>query len=144
MSWWDDGDDVLGDGPADRLTAAWRVVLGARARRKHAKPTLAEALEAFAFALRSADLKQVSRGIVLRKGDDEVAIFKGTPDAPDLTKAFSDAFVRIAQEYQQRFDRAPRSSELVKTLEFVIGYETESFLSDASAWPMQDLRLHAI
>ena len=30
MSWWDDGPDVLGDGPADLLRAAWRRILAQR------------------------------------------------------------------------------------------------------------------
>lgn len=144
MSWWDDGDDVLGDGPADRLVQAWRVILGARARAGHAKPALAEALEAFALALRSPSLQSPSRGIALLRGDAEIGRFEGASAAADLDDAFATAITHISQEYRQRFDRAPHPSELIKTLEFVIGYDTETYLSDASVWVMRDLRLRAV
>lgn len=143
MSWWDDGEDRLGDGPADRLTEAWRTILGARERLKQPKPTLAEALEAFAAAMQSAGLEQAPRGIALRKGKDVIRVFKGESPARDLSEPFAAAIARIKDEYQQRFNRGPRPSELAKTLEFVIGHDTPTYLSDASAWPMADLRLRA-
>jgi len=143
MSWWDDGGDMLGDGPADRLTEAWRVILGARKRARHAKPTMAETLEAFASAMRSSTLESASRGIALHKGKQEVGIFEGASAAADLSEPFAAAIERISQEYQQRFNRPPRPSELVKAMEFVLGYETKTYLSDASAWPMKDVHLRA-
>jgi hypothetical protein len=143
MSWWDDDNDVLGDGPADRLSEAWRAILGARARTHLAKPTLVETLDAFASALRSVSLESPSHGIALQKGQEELRVFHGATEGSDLTKSFGEAIARIAEEYRQRFDRSPRPSELIKTLEFVIGYQTDIYLSDANVWPMRELRLLA-
>jgi hypothetical protein len=143
MSWWDDGGDMLGDGPADRLTEAWRAILGARKRGRRAKPTMAETLEAFASAMRSAALEPASRGIALHKGDRQVAVFQGASAQPELSAPFAAAIERIEQEYRQRFNRPPRPSELLKAMEFVLGYETQTYLSDASAWPMKDVHLRA-
>lgn len=143
MSWWDDGGDILGDGPADRLTEAWRVILGARKRARQAKPTMAQTLEAFASAMRSSALEPASCGIAVRKGDQEVGVYHGTSAAADLSEPFAAAIAKISQEYQQRFDRTPRPSELVKTMEFVLGYDTKMYLSDANAWPMKHVHLRA-
>jgi hypothetical protein len=143
MSWWNDGDDMVGDGPADRLTEAWRVILGARRRARRRKPTLAQTLEAFAAAMRSAELERPSRGIAVRKGSQEAGVFEGASAEADLSEPFSAAIARISQEYQQRFKRPPRPSELVKAMAFVLGYETGTYLSDASAWPMAEVQLRA-
>ena len=144
MSWWNDGDDMVGDGPADRLTEAWRVILGARKRARRRKPTMAQALDAFASAMRSAALESASRGIAVRKGEQEADVLDGSSAAADLTEPFAAAIERISQEYRQRFDRPPRPSELVKALEFVLGYDTKMYVSDAKNWPMNDVQLRAV
>ena len=144
MSWWDDDGDMLGDGPADRLTEAWRAILGTRERARQPRPTMADALEAFASAMRSVPLAPASRGIALHKGNQQVGIFEGASAGADLSESFAAAIERISQEYQERFNRPARPSEVVKAMEFVLGYETGTFLSDASAWPMRDVHLSAV
>jgi hypothetical protein len=143
VSWWDDDGDMLGDGPADRVTEAWRVILGARKRARQRKPTMAEALEAFASAMRSSKLEPAARGILLQKDGQQAGRFEGASAAPDLAAPFAAAIEQIAQEYRQRFNRPPRPSELVKAMEFVLNYETRTYLSDARAWPMRQVRLRA-
>jgi hypothetical protein len=143
MSWWSNGDDMLGDGPADRLREAWRVILGARKRARQRKPSMAQTLEAFAAAMRSSALESPARGITVRKGTQEAGVFEGASAEADLSEPFAAAIAKISQEYQQRFNRPPRPSELVKAMEFILGYETKTYLSDASAWPMKDVHLRA-
>jgi hypothetical protein len=137
MSWWDHGEDVIGDGPADRLKEAWSRVLGARSRAGRPRPTLAEALEAFAHAMRTSGLDPRGQGLRLLGGPSGAVTFEGADGPEDLVREFSAAATRIEDEYRARFGRAPRRSELAKTLEFILGFETEQYVSDAAEWPME-------
>jgi hypothetical protein len=136
MSWWDHGEDIIGDGPADRLHEAWSRALGARSRAGRPRPTLWEALEAFAHAMQTGGVDPRGRGLRLLGGPAGTVTIEGLDGPEDLVREFSVAVTRIRDEYQARFGRAPRPSELAKTLHFVLGYDTEQYVSDAADWPM--------
>src|SRR4051794_37040497 len=108
MSWWDHGEDVLGDGPADRLHEAWSRALGARSRAGRPRPTLREALEAFAHAIRTSGLDPRERGLRLLGGPVGEVTIEGADGPADLVREFSVAATQIRHEYQARFGRAPR------------------------------------
>lgn len=133
MSWWDSGDDVIGDGPADALTGALVSVARDRERRGQSKPTLEELLAAFAGALRKIDGGARYDFARLAARPESAAAITATGERPadDLLAALSDAFDRIIVEYQRRFNRPPRLNELLLTLSFVLGDEPGDYLSNA-------------
>lgn len=143
MSWWDDGDDVLGDGPADMLKEAWRGVLTSRAERNQPQPGFEEALNAYASALQATDLRPSFSRIVAWKGAEPMKEFDGRAADAELASAFRPALDLIGQKYLQRFDRPPTPSELVKTLEFILMYRPEDYLRDASTIDWSDVRLRS-
>jgi hypothetical protein len=143
MSWWDDGDDILGDGPADAITAAWRTVLARREQDGQPPPATAEALESFAAALRRTQLAPPFGSMVLWRDRDRVSEFSGSGGVDELTAAFAEAMQKIARDYQRRFERPPRPSEIIKTLDFVLRPSPETYLSDGRRDEWQHLRLRA-
>jgi hypothetical protein len=142
MSWWDSGREILGDGPADQITAAFRRVLVPRARELHAPPTVADLLAAFAACMRHAPvapgepalLAPALRRLVLRRAPAPALIFPGTDPAPaDLLVSFEQALREIARQYQSAFARPPTPMELAKTLAFVVRPDPADLLADADA-----------
>ena len=131
MSWWDDGAEVLGDLPADKLTAAWRRVLLPRRDAGAGLPALPEVLAAFAASLRTADVAPPFEQLVLHRDPGPSLAFKGDEDAPgDLRAAFDQAVAAVARDYRSAFDRAPTPMELAKALEFVVRPAPEEYFSD--------------
>jgi hypothetical protein len=63
--------------------------------------------------------------------------FEGVDGPEDLVREFAAAARRIEAEYRARFGRAPGPSELAKTLQFILGFETAQYVSDAAEWPME-------
>jgi hypothetical protein len=131
MSWWDDGPNVLGDGPADLLKAAWRRILARRAAAAERKPTLDETLRAFARALRAAPLDKGFRQLELHAVAQPPAFFDGNAPAPaDLVDAFEGALQAVAEDYQRSLQRPPSPNEAVRTLQFVVGANPSVYLTD--------------
>lgn len=144
MSWWDDGDDVLGDGPADALKGAWRTFLARRNQQKQPPPTQAEALEAFAAALHATPLEPSFHSMVLWRDRERIAEHLGTGNADgELTRLFAEAMGKIVQDYQSRFSRPPRPSEIIKTLDFILRPSPEVYFSDVARDGWHHLRLRA-
>ena len=141
MSWWDDGDDVLGDGPADALKATWRTLLARREQQGNARPSTADTLESFAAALRRASVSPSFERVILWRGGERGPEFTGTSGNPELATAFSEAIARIVKDYQETHGRAPRPSELVKTLEFILTPTPDTYLSDGSSEDWTRVRL---
>lgn len=140
MSWWDDDDDILGDEPADRIKGAWRTLLARRRERGEPAPTLDAALSAFATALRDAALETPFRGLVATVDNGDPRAFDGARDAgggrDDMREAqalLAAAIARIIEAYAERFDRPPRPSELVKTLDFVATADPSAYFADVPA-----------
>ena len=132
MSWWDDGDDVLGDSPADKLKAAWRTLLARRSERGLGPPTTDEALASFAAALRAAPLDPPFTRMVLWRGRERVRDFDGATGNPELAQVFIAAMGPIVEDYRRQAERPPRPSELVKTLDFILAPRPASYLADAT------------
>lgn len=140
MSWWDDDDDILGDEPADRIKGAWRTLLARRRERDEPAPTLDAALSAFSAALRDAALEAPFRGLVATVDNGDPHAFDGARDADggrdDMREAqalLAAAIARIIEAYAERFDRPPRPSELVKTLDFVAAADPSAYFADVPA-----------
>ena len=143
MSWWDDGADVLGDGPADTLKAAWRTLLARREEQGLERPPTAEALESFAAALRGAPVEPAFQRLVLRRGRVRGSEFAGTNGTPDLTESFTQAISKMASEYREAHRRPPRPSEMAKTLEFILTPSPDTYLSDGRSEDWARLQLRA-
>lgn len=131
MSWWDIGEDVIGDTPADIMTRTLVEISRAREQRSRAKPTLQEMLDGFAAALREMDdgRRYTFRELVALQRSGPAVAASGDGANDQLISALRQAFDEIETEYQQRFERKPRLSEFLHTLSFVIGHEPERFFS---------------
>lgn len=133
MSWWDIGDDVIGDTPADIMARALGEISHAREQRSRANPTLGEVLAGLAAALREAgDGRRYSfRQLVATQRSGLSVAASGDGAEGQLVSTLRRAVEEIEDEYQQRFGRMPRVSELLYTLLFVVGHDPEQFLSRA-------------
>lgn len=143
MSWWDDGDDILGDGPADKLKGVWRTVLARRREHGRGAPSTAEALDSFSTALRRADLDGTFSTLSMWRGAERVRDFTGTGELKELTELLVPAFAAIGQDYSNQAGRPPRASELVKTLVFILEPRPSTYLSDADETDWRTLWLRA-
>jgi len=133
MSWWEIGEDVIGDTPADFLRRTLGEIARSREERSGTKPRLQEILDAFAAALLGMNDGRrytFDRLVAMnRSGPSVVASGDGADD--QLVSVLRQAFDEIENEYLQRFERKPRLSEFLYTLLFVIGHEPERFFSHA-------------
>ncbi|MFO0758906.1 MAG: hypothetical protein U0359_20605 [Byssovorax sp.] len=133
MSWWDDGTEILGDGPANQITAAWRRVFLPRGASGLPNPTVREALAAWAASLRSAPVAPAFARLLLQRDGAPELVFTGLDDAPaDLRASFDQAMIDITAEYRQAFARPPTPMELTKTLSFVVRPNAADFFLDAA------------
>ena len=131
MSWWDDGREVLGDRPVDALKAAWRRALAARAERSLPLPTLAEALGAYAAAIRGADFVPGPVHLSLQRKGQPPLTFDGVADGDGgLREAFARGVGAMADAYREALDRPPTPLELAKTMEFIVGPAPATYLRD--------------
>lgn len=131
MSWWDDGPDVLGDGPADLLRAAWRRILAQRGERALPKPSLDEALRAYASAMRSAPLRPALRQLELRRKGSTPQVFIGDGfAAADLVAPMTQALQAMGKGYLQALERPLTPNEAAKTFEFVVSADPGAYLSE--------------
>ena len=118
MSWWDTSRGrTLGDGPADLFRAALRSFAERR------KPTLPELLAAAGEALGTPGL------VATREGGPDIKAAQGPADA-DLVATLRQAFEGIGNEYRTYLDREPKREEILETMDFILGYKPERFLSD--------------
>jgi hypothetical protein len=141
MSWWDIGDDVIGDAPADIMTHALSEYVCVREKQSQAKPTLQEMLDSFAAALRKIEggKRYEFRKLVARQESAPTTATAGKSTNHELVSVLGQAFEKIDAEYQQRFGREPRLSELLQTLSFILGYEPERFLSNAEGMKIREI-----
>jgi hypothetical protein len=143
MSWWDDGDDILGDAPADKLKAVWRTLLARRAEQGRDAPSTDETLESFAAALRRAELDGSFSALSLWRGSHKERDYAGAGGTKELIDLLVPALAAIGQDYRRQADRPPRAVEMAKTLEFIVEPRLDAYLSDASELDWQTLRLRA-
>jgi hypothetical protein len=142
MSWWDEGNEVLGDGPVDAVKAAWRAVLARRAQAGQPRPTLEQTLDSFCGAMRALPGFGTAAIDVL-SGRERVQRAGGALPVDDLRAGFATALAAVMQDYQQHQRRTATAMELVKTLDFIIGGDPQLYCSDLPANAWRQLRLRA-
>ena len=149
MGWWatGNGDDAIGDGPADKMTDALVGIVSSHADRRRPVLTLQELLDAILTALRwnpeaiVAEGDAVAlKGVVAEIEGDAARVRSSRNPAADasLVQSFYAAFEKIAAEYQDAgLNRKPRINELLATLDFVLGSRSESYASITEQIPLK-------
>ena len=139
MSWWDvggNGDDVIGDQPADIMGVALARFAAMREAQGQPKPTLQEVVDAVAALAEqtwgSPPAAAPYRIVVVREPGPDVRsdVAAQTSDDP-LMATLRHAFEEIGAAYQLRWERAPRLREILETLFMVLVAYPEAYLSDA-------------
>jgi hypothetical protein len=144
MSWWDTGHgtDVIGDRPADLADAALKEIARAREQQSLPKPKLDALLRAIGLAL--SDPPSPLREVVAEGGDGSPDVSSGPlqldDSVRDIVPPLQQTMSAIAREYQERWERKPRLSELLSTFSFVLGYRPEDFLQDGGEHPVKEIR----
>lgn len=136
MSWWDAPDgEILGDRPADYLGEALDAIVQAREEQNKPKPGLQDVLEALAAAL-------LARGerfdeLVAEQTEGPLLVVR-PPAAPDptLVDPLREAFAKVDQAYEDRWERKPTLAEQLAVFDFVL---TPEYLSDAGDPPLLSL-----
>lgn len=115
MGWWPtgEGDDVMGDDPADAFGSA----LLETARARGGETQLPEVLGALQAALRE---RHGNRLDVTAHDVTGEPVAAGRPGA-DLQAVFTDALAEIAASYRAEWQRDPRMGEIAATAGFVLG-----------------------
>jgi hypothetical protein len=138
MSWWDtgEGDDVIGDRPADILTSA----LAAIADSGDERPSLAALLAGLGAALSEPEhpviiTADTEAGPVQGVGEEAQA--EGARLLPRLREALEE----VKAAYQDRWERDPRPSEVAHAAAFVLGPSPERYLRAPEA---EGLELNAL
>lgn len=130
MSWWDtgEGDNVIGDSPADLMGDVLSEISHARETRSQPNPNLQQLVDGFARALQAHGGEGKTMTVRRPEGGDVIARAKDGDE--EIAKAFQTGFRQIENKYRERWDRAPRAEELAELLAFVLGYQPERYLSD--------------
>jgi hypothetical protein len=144
MSWWDVGEDVTGDRPADILRAVLRNYAKFCQEQGISKPGLLNMLNAFARALSLCTNQVEESGDAL--GDLKICAILDAPEGSgrlessmsaqqshhpqenELAQRFAAAINDIAAVYIDSWQRKPRIRELLYALGFVLGYKPSRFL----------------
>jgi hypothetical protein len=135
MGWWRSDrstDDLVGDGPADAVTAALR-----SASRSDAHLSLQELLDALAHVLRYAskdlvEAREPAQDQIAAVLTDPAGILQSgtTTPRPQVANSIEGALHAIAAEYRKSLDRLPRRSEVLATFAFVLRPAADRFLRD--------------
>lgn len=122
MGWWKDGDDLLGDGPADLFQEGF-----ATFGTEHGKPNWQEVLNALDAILNAGRLHAE-----FAPGSPELTS-DATHAEPALRDALQHLIDRIKDEYRERRGREATLSELLGTVRFSLAGRPESFLAVPAA-----------
>jgi hypothetical protein len=152
MGWWGTGnnDDTIGDGPADKLGGALEDLADHYERIYHHKPAFQQVLNAVLSTLCQQPENYVCDSqeyefsqITVELDSESMVVSNQDVKAEEAAIAiFHDAFEEIAVEYQDsEMERKPRLSELLATLEFVLGYQPEEYLSDAEGLSIASIEI---
>ena len=132
-----EGDDVIGDAPADMID----YVLSHYLSTEREKPTLEEMLNGIQMVLQNKskdyldDEKKINC-IRYIKGSHESDINRSR-DFPVLLAALDEAINNIVVEYEQMLDRKPRINEILGTFAFVLSGDPEKYLRGAESISIQ-------
>ena len=149
MGWWatGNGDDAIGDGPADKMTDTLIDIVSSHGDRRRPVLTLQELLDVIVTALRRQTETMVAdgdasalKGVVAEMEGNAARIRSSVHPAADesLVQAFYATFEKIALEYQDAgLNRKPRINELLATLDFVLGSRSESYATVTEQIPLK-------
>src|SRR6266550_4264100 len=138
MSWWDtdDGDDVIGDEPADLIRHSLQQIA------ERQKPKLEDLLRAIGTVAKSDARKKMLenipanlRGITATlKSGETISAQTSADDATtrDIVATLTENLRAIRKIYQERWERNPRLSEWLSLFSFVLRYRPEDFLEDGT------------
>jgi hypothetical protein len=138
MGWWESGEDILGDGPADTVGEILDEMAGQNEREKGRKPTLQELLDALATALSrrppaflcdAPTSGTVALTAVLEESG-EMLQSQEEAGEPALVEPWRRALEEIALEYEEsEMVRKPRLSEVLATFCFVMNGSPGRYLA---------------
>jgi len=139
MGWWKTGnhDDVMGDTPADFLGEMLVEVAQNYEQRIQRKPTWKELLEGMATALciRPEGIYEnasyiIVKAIAIETIEGRFTSYRSCGVDGAIVNKLRDVLGYIADAYENVKDRKPRLSELTSCLRFVLGANTDLYLSD--------------
>ena len=144
MSWWDtdEGDDVIGDQPADLVRHSLQEIAAGQ------KPGLEDLLRAISTVTKSDSGRKLLENVPAKHADVVAKLKSGETvsaspaDEPDkhLVASLQENLKEIKKVYQERWERNPRLTEWLSTFAFVLRYRPEDFLEDGATRPPADLR----
>jgi hypothetical protein len=146
MSWWDtdEGDDVIGDEPADLIRHSLQQIAVGK------KSKLEDLLRAIGIVAKSDAGKKMLENLPANLRDITATLKSGETlsaqpaeedaTAKDLVTALTDNLRAIQKVYQERWERNPRLSEWLSVFAFVLRYRPEDFLEDGTVHPPANLK----
>ena len=140
MSWWytGQGDDLTGDVPADMINDALKALAKICADEGQQKPDLAELLTAIKLVANAQSEVTIANGtgssiqcLTAKLAGDEGEVSSEDNIAPRraLLDVLNQTFEEIIAYYRSALEREPRLSELLACIQFILGYEPETYLS---------------
>lgn len=139
MGWWKTGfnDDIMGDRPADFLGETLIEIAQDYEQKNQRKPTWKELLGGIAAALciRSEDIYENAscitvKSIAVETTEGQFNSHSSCDTDGATVNRLRDVLGYIANVYEDAKDRKPRLSELTSCLRFVLGANTDLYLSD--------------
>jgi len=141
MSWWDIGNDMTGDTPADIMRSVLLGYAQSCDKQSIPRPDLQNVLNAVALAISKSnvsfeDVEDNANQIVLRaiintteeRLDSTCHKQAATPEEASLAESFFIAIKEIESAYMDSWQRQPRIRELLYALEFILGYKPSRFI----------------
>jgi hypothetical protein len=140
MSWFEsgNGDDVIGDAPADAVRRALDRIASASLSSRNRTLTLGELLAVIGAAMKrqpncvDAGVGKLSGRVSARFADGSRERLPGTADEY-ATEILADALKEVASEYAQRWERMPRLTEVLETITFVLAPRLPRYIADPDA-----------
>lgn len=155
MGWWltGNGDDTIGDGPADILMDAFKDIVARHNQSDQPLLTLSQLLDLIAATLRlepqvilsegkSFSIRSIIAEVENKLLDKPQKVSSSSNPLVDETdvRILFDAFTKIAIEYEEMgLNRKPRVSELLETIVFVLGYRPKSYAFITEDLPLRRL-----
>ena len=148
MGWWTtgNGDEVIGDGPADKMMDTFINIVSNYKNRGAPILTIKEMLDVIVASLRLNPKAIVAEGncfvlkcVVADIEGESGQIRSSVISEPDdsVVQSFFSAFKKIAVEYEDMgLNRKPRINELLATIDFVLGCRLESYSSITEEIPI--------
>jgi hypothetical protein len=135
MGWWEGENegDVIGDGPADTLSLAFKEINRLQGRTLTLNDALASVLQALQLNPRALveDPDPPVTALKAELNDGQTVVSTATPASKDNRpiKVLHQALVDIVTEYQDMEDhRKPRLREILETMAFILGPDDQDFV----------------